>query len=674
MYGNKYSLPSAVFLEDDGRLLVGQAAMNSRKKKPQNFRMEFKRDLGQEIPVLIGNKSFMPEALYTEFFRHMSACVKKVSDEPIEKAYITYPAAFGKQKQQKIISAAKVAGLFNIELVDEPTAAAMSCHAKQDWKDGENLLIYDFGGGTFDVSLLTFKNQKFELLAQPRGLEHCGGIDMDRMIFGDMLGRIDAKTLELMKENPLKQRRFQNQLAELAVRAKHHLSSADIFEDYIEAAMEDIPYTLTIEYFNGMIAGMVGQTVEACRDLIKTAGIDVKDLSLILMVGGTSRVPLVQKMVGQFAGGVPVHCAEDMELAIARGALAMENYGNSPEDLIRKVVSAAGQAAAEHGGAGALPAGHEAAGHEAAGQASAEHGGAGMPSAELEAAWQQTSAEHEPAGPPPTEHAFVGAPSADYGPAASASGKDILELEAEESAEYDMITDYVSEPDNGPAGTGRCTKSDVASAAAKVMAVARLVNILKQLGSRRTAESDAFPAVVKSGTKTPVAAEAGASPPAAAAVKASAKPSTSAESDAKTPPPAALAVNTPGLVNDFIQNLAKIKRNQGAFKEDTLQQLKINLKVPGNVWVLLAHDETYLHSGKNGYILTNRGIYVREVWSEPLFISWKAFSEGEVIEKETYALFKSKEKIRCYHLYDRQGDGQPGFWRGLHSFLRSHGR
>ena len=86
MYGSKYSLPSAVFVEDDGNVLVGQAAMNSRKKKPQNFRMEFKRDLGQDIPIVLGNESFLPEDFYTELFRHMKACVARVSDEPIEKA------------------------------------------------------------------------------------------------------------------------------------------------------------------------------------------------------------------------------------------------------------------------------------------------------------------------------------------------------------------------------------------------------------------------------------------------------------------------------------------------------------------------------------------------------------------------------------------------------------
>ena len=90
MYGSKYSLPSAVFVEDNGNVLVGQAAMNSRKRKPQNFCMEFKRNLGQNIPILLGNRSFFPEDLYTELFRHMKSCAEKASSQPIEKAYLTH--------------------------------------------------------------------------------------------------------------------------------------------------------------------------------------------------------------------------------------------------------------------------------------------------------------------------------------------------------------------------------------------------------------------------------------------------------------------------------------------------------------------------------------------------------------------------------------------------------
>lgn len=220
IYGSKHSLPSAVFLEDSGNLLVGQAAMNNRKRKPQNFHMEFKRELGQDIPVILGDTGFQPEQFYTALFRHMKDSARKVRDEEIDLAYLTYPATYGQKKRERITRAAQAAGLFQTELVDEPTAAAMSYCAEGMVKSGQTLLVYDFGGGTFDVSLLRYEGNRFTLLAAPEGLERCGGVDMDRLIFQDMLKVIDPELLQQIQGNKLYRLRLESQLAELAVKAK----------------------------------------------------------------------------------------------------------------------------------------------------------------------------------------------------------------------------------------------------------------------------------------------------------------------------------------------------------------------------------------------------------------------------------------------------------------------
>ncbi len=327
MFGSKYSLPSAVFVEDQGNVLVGQAAMNSRKRRPQNFRMEFKRDLGQDIPIVLGNSSFLPEDFYTELFRHMKNCVARISDEPMEKVCITCPAAFGKKKREKVLKAAKAAGFFDVRLLSEPVAAAMSFKEDGILSGSKKLLIYDFGGGTFDVSLLSYENGRFSLMTEPSGLERCGGIDIDRMIFKDMQKCIDPEILGSISKDPKKAMRLNVQLSELAVKAKHHLSTASVYEEYIEVGMDDFEYTLTADRLNTMIAGMIGQTIDVCRRLVEDAGIKAKDLSAILMVGGTSRVPLVQTMVKQMAASVPVYCSRDVDLAVAKGALAFVKDG-----------------------------------------------------------------------------------------------------------------------------------------------------------------------------------------------------------------------------------------------------------------------------------------------------------------------------------------------------------
>ncbi len=330
-YGDKYSLPSAVFLEEkqgDNTLLIGQAAMNSRAIKPSRFRMEFKRLLGQKFPVMLGESQFMPEEFYTEFFRHMKKCVEKISiDKNIDMAYITYPASFDKVKKEKIEWAAHMAGFNEITLVDEPTAAAMSY--PENLYDNMKLLVYDFGGGTFDASLLEYRNGIFRLLAEPAGIENCGGSDIDRLIFKDIAEHIDKEVLDMVSKKPENKIKLDSRIAEAAVKIKHQLTSASVSKEYIPIGFDDMEYTLTTDELNQMIAGMVGQTVNLCRTLLIKAEITEKDLSAVLMVGGTSRIPLVQSMVKQFAGTVPVFCSQDLELAVARGAVAYESLKKS---------------------------------------------------------------------------------------------------------------------------------------------------------------------------------------------------------------------------------------------------------------------------------------------------------------------------------------------------------
>lgn len=329
MYGSKYSLPSAIFVEESGKILVGQAAMNSRKRAPQNFCMEFKRNFGQEIPVILGNRHFLPRELYTEMFRHMAECVVKNYGEKIDKAFITYPASFSKNKKEQLIAAARAAGLFDVVLIAEPVAAAM-CYCGEGYiKDGQTVLIYDFGGGTFDVSVLRYENHQFTLLGEADGLEHCGGIDLDRLIYEDMFHHIDPELLAQASINPMNRLRLEEQIAELAVKAKHHLSSAESFAEDMQIGFDLVPYGLTRERFDSLAAPLISQTISVCRRAMENAQVKPEDLSAILLVGGTSRIPLVRNMIEPLTqnGKVTVLSAVDLELAVAKGALEIEKAG-----------------------------------------------------------------------------------------------------------------------------------------------------------------------------------------------------------------------------------------------------------------------------------------------------------------------------------------------------------
>ncbi|MBP1673662.1 MAG: Heat shock protein 70, partial [Bacteroidetes bacterium] len=141
VFGDNYSLPSAIYI-DQGKIIVGQAAIQSRMRNPENFKSEFKRDLGQEIPYNIGDMQLLPQDLYKELFIHMKNCAEKYSGEIVDSACITHPANYNSHKKELIISAAKAAGILQVDLLDEPTAAALYYYHGKTIENDSTLLVY----------------------------------------------------------------------------------------------------------------------------------------------------------------------------------------------------------------------------------------------------------------------------------------------------------------------------------------------------------------------------------------------------------------------------------------------------------------------------------------------------------------------------------------------------
>lgn len=774
MYGSKYSLPSAVFVEDDGNVLVGQAAMNSRKKKPQNFRMEFKRDLGQDIPIVLGNESFLPEDFYTELFRHMKACVAKVSDEPIEKACLTCPAAFGKKKREKVLQAAKAAGLFCAKLVDEPTAAAMSFEGDGILKGNKTLMIYDFGGGTFDVSLLSYDSGKFSLLTEPSGLEQCGGIDIDRLIFADMQSCIDPELMKKISADPKKSMRLSVQLSELAVKAKHHLSTAQTFEEYIEVGMEDFEYALTVDRLNTMIAGLIGQTIDTCRKIVADAGLKVEDLSAVLMVGGTSRVPLVQSMVKQFAGKVPVHCSLDLDLAVAKGALEFGrtgntgNSGNAVEAAVQKNIRYTENSVVEKNSTYAQSTGNAWKNSDKAGSGQNRNGGSqtleeqrqqyfktamqyytgsGLPknyekaveyfakaaeNGHREAAvymgkcWEMGSGvKADPAIAKRwyEKAAKLGASSAEFQNAKkvsqSASGsQNITKASRPASSGYKVQEDPArSDYEAGLLNEGKknfvtaVLLYKIAAEKGNMAALTRLglcykngLGVTKDdveaaqlfLKAARSGEAEAMlylgechengQGMVRDNVQARMwyekAARAGRMEEAQEALKRleekvqkekvqKEKVQNVKVQNVKVSPQQPVSARRkpeiPELVERFIEQHPKVEKGKGAFSEGSLSQLRSCLKVPLNENVLLAHDDTFRRSGKNGFIMTERGIYTRKLWSEVSFIDWKNFI-GSKIYQDTTCIICNGIPVGYYTPTQDMKD----FWPALQAYLKEN--
>lgn len=790
MYGSKYSLPSAVFVEDDGNILVGQAAMNNRKRKPQNFRMEFKRDLGQDIPIVLGNESFLPEDFYTELFRHMIASVAKVSSEAIEKACVTCPAAFGKKKREKVLKAANAAGLFCVELVDEPTAAAMSFAEDGVLNGDKKLMIYDFGGGTFDVSLLSYQSGSFALLTEPSGLERCGGIDMDRIIYSDMLNCIDGELLKKISADPKKNMRLMAQLSELAVKAKHHLSTATVFEEYIEIGMDDVEYKLTIDRFNTMIAGLVGQTMDICKNIVKNANLKISDLSAILMVGGTSRVPLVQSMVHQLAGQVPVYCSQDLDLAVARGALKFVQSGakapknsaalpeaKAPENSEIQFGGAA-VTAADHDARtanGAASAGSGAASPEKVGgvknggtatevsRASAvqenlsptaqkelalgiryltgdgvpknytlavahlgkaAHSGSGEAAWYLGSCWEQgkgvsvdnliakrwyekaealgapkpellkkpagagkhtaspekvdgtndaSGKDATPAQPSTPTQPSKPAPAKKPAPVVDAGRADYeagLRCEKENSFVKALML-YQSGAEKGCmdayVALGRCYKEGLGISKDPVLAAQMFRKAAENAGN--TEAMVLLGECYEKGQGVSLDNAQARLYYAKAAAAGSVQAKERMKNLEKRESMAFGTVYIAELVSRFIAKHPAITRGKGKFSESKATTLRFYLNVPAGETLLLAHDDTLFGTGKNGFILTNRGIYTKELMEKMVFISWREFIDGKVdrAPELSNAVLCNGKKIGYYTNMPKE---IKSFWPELQSYLR----
>lgn len=319
-FGDSYSIPTAVYIEN-GEILLGQVALNKRKISPSCFKDEFKRDLGTTTPYVLGGEEYLPEQLYTEFFLYFKKQAADQIGERIEKAYITHPANYGNNKKRLIEKAANNAGLFDVVLVDEPTAAAAGYAQKNKIIDGDILLVYDLGGGTFDAALIKKTSRGYVHLTEPLGISQCGGVDFDRAIFDDIVSKL-GKSGGFNMDHIMREKRFTASLSEICIQIKHQLSQAQSHTEPIAVGFDYFDYTITRREFEGMIHPYVVNTCEKVKDILKNSGLTVSDIDKVLLVGGSSRVPLVQSMLCEVLKKEASYDA-DPELAVCQGAVSI---------------------------------------------------------------------------------------------------------------------------------------------------------------------------------------------------------------------------------------------------------------------------------------------------------------------------------------------------------------
>jgi len=317
--GGGKAFPSYAAFDKDGNLLVGEAARRQAVTNPENTVSAFKRKMGTKDKYTLNGKEYTPEQLSAFVLQKVKKDAEAFLGEPIQKAVITVPAYFNDSQRQATKDAGAIAGLEVVRIINEPTAASLSYGIDKTEKE-EKIFVFDFGGGTLDVTIMDFGEGVFEVKSTS-GDTQLGGTDMDEIL-------TDYVVEEFKKENgvDLKQDKTALQRVKEAVeKAKIELSSTletDINLPFLSGDSNG-PKHLTLKITRAKLEELVKPIVEKCRKPMEQALNDAKltpnDISKIILVGGPTRMPLVQNFVEEYVGKKIERGVDPME-CVAMGA------------------------------------------------------------------------------------------------------------------------------------------------------------------------------------------------------------------------------------------------------------------------------------------------------------------------------------------------------------------
>ena len=298
--GNR-TTPSVVAFSKDGERMVGQVAKRQAITNPDRTIISIKREMGSDYKVSIDGKKYTPQEISAMILQKLKADAEAYLGETVSEAVITVPAYFTDAQRQATKDAGKIAGLDVKRIINEPTAAALAYGV--DKEGSQKVMVYDLGGGTFDVSILDIDDGVIEVLATA-GNNRLGGDDFDKCVMDWMAAEFKkTEGVDLTGDKVAMQR-----LKEAAEKAKIELSgvtSTNINLPYITAdatGPKHLDLTLTRAKFNELTASLVEATTGPVRQAMSDAGLSTSDLHKVLLVGGSSRIPAVQEAVKKITG------------------------------------------------------------------------------------------------------------------------------------------------------------------------------------------------------------------------------------------------------------------------------------------------------------------------------------------------------------------------------------
>lgn len=349
--GRSAIMPSILYFDEDLNLKVGKEATKGLIKHPERTIYSVKRLMGKSykdlmttsqhlsyrileededelVKVNIEDKYFSPIELSAEILKALKKRIENYLDEKVEKAVITVPAYFNDNQRQATRDAGKLAGLDVLRIVNEPTAASLAYGINHLSSEGETIAVYDLGGGTFDISILSIEGGVFEVLSTA-GDTYLGGDDFDIAIVNYWIQKYPKLEEHYGRDSSLRQA-----LRLKAEEAKKELSSSGEFVNQ----HGDYDLTIERETFNSLIYELVMRTINSCERALEDAKLEKSDIDHIIMVGGSTRVPFVKDEVSKFFGK-DVNDDIDPDLVVALGAAIQADIlaGNQKDILLLDV-------------------------------------------------------------------------------------------------------------------------------------------------------------------------------------------------------------------------------------------------------------------------------------------------------------------------------------------------
>lgn len=303
--GNR-TTPSVVGVNNSGERLVGQVAKRQAITNPDNTVASIKRHMGTDYKATLSGKQYSPQEVSAMILQKLKADAEAYIGETVTQAVITVPAYFSDSQRQATKDAGKIAGLDVLRIINEPTAAALAYGVDKDDSD-QKILVFDLGGGTFDVSLMEIGDGIFEVLATS-GNNHLGGDDFDKKIIDWAIQEFKAQTgIDLSGDKTAMQR-----LKEAAEKAKMELSTvttSNINLPFItmdgNGQPQHLDLTLSRAKFDDLTADLVEKTIVPSRQALQDAGLSAGDIDKVILVGGSTRIPAVQDAVKKLTGKEP---------------------------------------------------------------------------------------------------------------------------------------------------------------------------------------------------------------------------------------------------------------------------------------------------------------------------------------------------------------------------------